>query len=59
MSAITYVEYKKLRNINAGRAPVYFTGTESRSALGQEDAGTKEPTSRLAAEHFKQTTRLK
>ena len=59
MSAITYDEYKMLRNINASGAPVYFTGAENRSALGQGDARTKEPTPQLAAEHFKETTRLK
>jgi len=48
-----------LRNINATGAPVYFTGTESRSALGQEDAETEEPTPQLAVEPSKQTVRLK
>lgn len=54
LSAITYTEYKMQRNTGASGAPACFAGAERRcSAPHQEDAGG------LAAEHFKQTTRLK
>lgn len=52
LSAITYIEYKMLKNINTSGAPVYFTGTECCSVLGQEDMGTKKLTPQLAVEHF-------